>query len=277
MKKILVPTDFSTCAKVAEEVGIALAQKAKAEIHFLHLLMTPVDWVKLSLEREQLYPETRLKIGNAKSELDILKRKAEEAGVKSKEFLVFDKGKEEIDAHIELHHHDFIVIGSNGTSGIKEVLGSNAQRVVRNSLVPVLVVKKNILDKPINSIVFASTFEEDVHQAFQSILQFADLMNAKIHLLNVNLPFHFKESDEAEENMQVFLKSCPRGNCSINIYNAFNEERGIQKFAEKINAEVIALTTHGKSGFMKMLAPSIAESLVNHSDKAVLSINAKGK
>ena len=277
MKKILVPTDFSTCAKAAEEVGISLAKRAKAEIHFLHLLTTPTDWLKLSLEKENLYPETKAKIGTAKYELNALRKRAEKKGVVAKEFLVFDKGKEEIYTHVEKHQHDFIVIGSNGASGIKEIMGSNAQGVVRNSLVPVLVVKKNILDKPINDIVFASTFQEDVHQAFDKVIAFADLIDAQIHLLNVNLPFHFQESDEAEANMQTFRDKCPRDNCTINIYNALNEERGIQKFAEKIKTDVIAMTTHGRSGFMRMLSPSITESLVNHTNKAVLSINSMGK
>ena len=123
----------------------------------------------------------------------------------------------------------------------------------------------------------ASTFQEDVHKPFHKIIEFADLMKAQIHLLNVNMPFHFKETDEAEENMQAFLKKCPRGTCTINIYNALNEERGIQKFAEKINADVIAMTTHGKTGFMKMISPSITESLVNHSDIPVLSVNVNAK
>lgn len=39
---------------------IQVAKAANAEIHFLHLLMTPIDWVKLPLEKEQFFPETKL-------------------------------------------------------------------------------------------------------------------------------------------------------------------------------------------------------------------------
>jgi nucleotide-binding universal stress UspA family protein len=277
MKNILVPTDFSDCAKAAEDIGFKIAKKANAEIHFLHLLTTPTDWVKLTLEKEKLYPETKAKIGTAKNELNELRKRAKKAGVVSKEFLVFDKNKVEITDHIEHHKHDFIIMGSHGTHGIKEVLGSNTQKVVRNAKVPVLVLKDKLSDINFKNIVFASTFQEDVHQSFHKVIEFADLMGAQIHLLNVNLPFHFIESDEAEENMNVFMKSCPRGNCTINIYNALNEERGIQKFAKKINADVISLTTHGKSGFMKMISPSITESLVNHSSFPILSVNIHAK
>lgn len=277
MKKILVPTDFSDCARAAEDFGLELAKNANTEIHFLHLLTTPIDWTKISLEKEKLFPEIKAKIGFAKNELNKLSKRAEKLGIKVEQFLVLNKQSEEIDEHIKHHKHDFIVMGSHGARGIKELLGSNTQKVVRHSPVPVLVVKQKPKKFEIKNIVFASTFQEDVHKPFHKIIEFADLLKAKIHLLNVNMPFLFKETDEAEANMQAFLKKCPKGTCSINIYNALNEERGIQKFAKSINADVIAMTTHGKTGFMKMISPSITESLVNHSDIPVLSVNINAK
>lgn len=273
MKKILVPTDFSACANVAEDTALELAVKANAEIHFLHIQETPVDWKRLPLEREKLFPETKQSIGEASAKLSVLKQKAEHLGLKAETFLTFNESREGIDMHIKHHDHDFVVMGSHGSSGLKSIIGSNTQKVVRYSPVPVLVVKEVRQPFEVNNVVFASTFEEDVHQPFHKIIEFADLMDAQIHLLNVNMPFHFKETDEAETNMKNFLEKCPRGTCSINIYNALNEERGIQKFSESIDADLIALTTHGKTGFMKMLSPSIAESLVNHSSTPVLIVN----
>lgn len=273
MKNILVPTDFSDCARAAEDIGIEIAKKANAEIHFLHIINTPVDWVNLSLEKESLYPETKAQIGSAKFELYELEKRAEKMGLKARRFLVFNKGRVEIDQHIKHHKHDFIVMGSHGTRGLREITGSNTQKVVRHSPAPVLVIKKKTKKFEVKNIVFASNFEEDVHQAFFKIIEFADLMNAQIHLLYVNMPFQFKETDEAEANMNAFLKKCPRGNCSINIFNALNEERGIQKFAETIHADLIALTTHGNTGILKMISPGITESLVNHSDIPILSVN----
>jgi len=273
MKNILVPTDFSDCARAAEDIGLEIAKKANAEIHFLHIINTPVNWVNLSLEKESLYPEIKEEIGLAKYELDELVRRAEKMGLKVKQFLTFNKGRVEIDQHIKHHEHDFVVMGSHGTEGFREITGSNTQKVARYSPSPVLVIKKKSKKFELKNIVFASTFEEDVNLPFHKIIEFADLMNAQIHLLYVNMPFQFKETDEAEANMQAFLEKCPRGNCTINIFNALNEERGIHKFAKNINADVIALTTHGKTGFIKMISPSITESLINHSDIPILSVN----
>ena len=89
-------------------------------------------------------------------------------------------------------------MGSHGAHGAKEILGSNTQKVIRNAKVPVLVLKDEPAKFEVNNIVFASTFQEDVHLSFEKVIAFAELMDAQIHLLNVNMPFNFQESDEAE-------------------------------------------------------------------------------
>jgi nucleotide-binding universal stress UspA family protein len=274
MKNILVPTDFSDAANRAADIAISIAEKSGAEIHFLHLHLTPVPWVKLDKQKEARFPETLKEIGHAKSELNELVKKAEDKGIKAEQFMVFDVGRVEILKHIPFHHHDFVVMGSHGVSGTKELLiGSNAQKVLRDATVPVLIVKEKS-KWPIKNVVFASDFEEDVKESFHTVVKFADLNASNIHLLYVNVPFSFEETDKSLEKMHAFHESCPRGGtCTTNIYNSLNEERGILKFAESVEADLISLTTHGKTGFLSLMRKSITESLANHADIPILSIN----
>ena len=55
MRNILVPTDFSENCNKAANVGIAMAKLFDAEIHFFHLIQTPVDWVKLDKQLVEKY------------------------------------------------------------------------------------------------------------------------------------------------------------------------------------------------------------------------------
>ena len=55
MKNILVPTNFSENCEKAAQLGIEMAKLYNSEIHFLHLMKTPVDWVKLDKEKEKRY------------------------------------------------------------------------------------------------------------------------------------------------------------------------------------------------------------------------------
>lgn len=274
MKNILVPTDFSDAANRAADIAIAIAAKSGAKIHFLHLQLTPVPWVKLDKEKEKRFPETLKEIGHANYLLNNLVQKAEKKGLTAEHFLVFDVGREEILKHVPAHHHDFIVMGSRGASGFKELfIGSNAQKVLREANVPVLVVKEKA-KWPIDNIVFASDFEQDVHRAFGTVVELADLHQSHIHLLYVNAPFAFEETDRTLQKMYAFLETCPRGgSCSIHIYNSLNEENGILKFSQSMPADLIALTTHGRKGFFNLTDKSITESVVNHAQIPVLSMN----
>ena len=159
MKNILVPTDFSACANNASAIGINLAKKSKAEIHFLHIVSTPVEWRKLPKEKEKNFPEILKHIGYAKAELSKWVKKAEKQGLKAKQFMVFNADNDEILKHLKHHKHDFIVMGSHGSKGIKELLiGSNAQKIIRFSPVPVLVVKDKQKRFEVKNIVYASVF-----------------------------------------------------------------------------------------------------------------------
>lgn len=276
MKKILVPTDFSDCANAATKIALDIARKAQAEVYFLHMhrMFEEGGHAHMHGGGASKVDQHCADEVHAKNELSKLVKHAEENGVSAKQVLVINTGNERMISYVDPYKIDFIVMGSHGASGVKEFLsGSNAQRLVRESPVPVLSIKTQHENVEFKNIVFASSFEEDVHKPFLKIIEFADLVNAHIHLLYVNMPFNFKETDEVEANMHAFHKKCPRGTCSVNIFNALNEERGIQKFSESIKADVIALTTHGRSGFMKMISRSITESLVNHSYVPILSVN----
>ncbi len=275
MKNILIPTDFSDCSNAATLVAFDIAQRAGAEVYFLHLHRAPAVGSHAAMHGgTSVHSKHHSDQGLAKNEMDKLVRMAENLGIHAKPVLVLDDGQERIEKYIQPFNIDFIVMGSHGASGLKEFfLGSNAQRMVRDSTVPVLIVKNKIEQFEPRNIVFASSFEEEVERAFELIADFAVLWDAKLHLLYVNMPFNFKETDQAKAILNRFAGKL--SGTSINIYDTFNEERGIQKFAHEIGADLIAMTTHGRTGFMKMISPSIAESMVNHEEVPLLIVNTR--
>lgn len=277
MKNILVTTDFSSLSDQASEYALRIAETAGAEIHFLHIQYTPVEWVALDLDQEKNYPQTRKEIGHAKGELKKWEKKAQSKGLTVKTFLIFDAGHQQIIDHVAGYHHDFVVMASRGGSDSKvPLMGSTAQKIIRYASAPVLVIKENVPDFPMKNIVFASDFEEDLQGYFDKVVDLADIMDAAIDLVYINTPYNFEDTDVSEEKMHRFLNHCSRGGtCSVNIYNARNEEEGILKFARSKQADLIAITTKGKKGFFNFMASSITESLVVNADIPVLSINIK--
>jgi nucleotide-binding universal stress UspA family protein len=75
--------------------------------------------------------------------------------------------------------------------------------------------------------------------------------------------------------MEDFAKKLKLTNYTINVFNDVSEEEGIIYFADSINADMIAMATHGRTGFAHVLAGSIAEDVVSHSKRPVLTFVTK--
>ncbi|RPA67204.1 universal stress protein [Cyclobacteriaceae bacterium YHN15] len=273
MKKILIPTDFSTCAKAAEDYAFNLAKKIKAELVFLHIIITPVDWAKLTKEQEDFFPETKSAIASAKEKLKVLLSRAQIEGIESRKLLVFNDGNEKIHKYVESEHIDFVVMGSHGQYGFKEhMLGSNTYSMIRRSSVPVFVIKENNDKTAINKLVFATNFREETGESFRSAEALAETIGAKLDILFVNTPTYFMETNDIINVGKSYLKEFSNYAYDINIIDAFKEERGIIQFAEKSKADGIAVITFGKSDLMQYFSPSITENLIAMTDLPVISI-----
>ena len=275
MKNILVPTDFSKNCNKAAQLGIEMAKLYSSEIHFLHLMKTPVDWVKLDKGKEKRYPETLKQIGKAKSALRELEKTAEREGLKCRRFLQFDAGQGDILDHSGHYHHDFIITGSSGTKGvIREITGSNVEEIVRKANAPVIVVKDEEVNFPFKNIVFVSNFEENITDAFKQVISIANKCGARIHLLRINTETDFNNIKLGLDPIEKMLQNFPElKNYSMAVYNEPSVETGINTFLKQHPSDLIAMVTHGKTGFLSLFSKSIAEGVTNHSTLPVMTIH----
>lgn len=274
MKNILVPTNFSENCDKAAKLGIEMAKLYKSEIHFFHLMKTPVDWVKLDKLKEKRFPETLKQIGIAKAALRALEKTAEREGLKARIFLQFDAGQAEILDHSGHFNHDFIITGSSGTKGvIREITGSNVEEIVRKADTPVIVVKDEDVNFPFKNIVFVSDFKEDVTNAFKRVISIANKCEARIHLLRINTDTNFNSIELGLNPIEQLLQKFPDlKNYSMAVYNEPSVESGISTFIKEYPVDLIAMVTHGKTGFLSLFSKSIAEAITNHSTLPVMTI-----
>jgi len=271
MKKILIPTDFSKGSEDALKVAAQLAKKYNSELHVLHMIELPLDMLDPMHETSEL-PEAMFFMKMAHKNFETFLDKDYLEGVDVKEGIQNDNAFEGIIDSAHKKDIDLIVMGSRGASGFKElVIGSNTEKVVRTSDVPVLVIKREDPNFKMNDIVFASEFTEDYKKSFLDAITFAKTANAKMHLLMVNTPSGFMTTAEAEHRMNSFLEGVSIGEYTLNIYNDVNVEKGILNFGNSINADVIAMTTHGRKGLSHFFNGSISEDLVNHAKRPVVT------
>ena len=276
MEKILLPTDFSEYSKAARDYAIALAQQSGASIHFEHTMLVAVDWENMSDSDKLMYPELKKAIEDAQANLEQEAQAVRDAGVTAYQRLAFNEGLIDIPKDIREHGYDLAVIGSHGTGGLKTaLLGSNAQRMVRHSPCPVLVVKNRNPKVAINRIAFASDFEEDKPKSFQHIKDFTQSVAAKVNLLYINTPVNFETSVKSKQKLEKYQQAYPELIDDFEIFNHYTEDEGIIEYMKESQADLLAIATHGRSGWTRLFTGSITESIVANGNFPVLSVSLK--
>lgn len=272
MKRILVPTDFSEHAEDALKVAVQIAKKNDSEIIVLHMLELPHQMNDAILGGASI-PETMLFMKKANEMLDEISSRPYLDGIPVTEIVKIDKPIHGITQVSKDYDIDLIIMGSHGSSGVEELLiGSNTEKVVRNSEIPVLVIKKDISNFNVSNIVFASDFSAETKKPFEKLLNFTKFFEAKIHLVTICTPNSFKPTHVIEKAMKDFVTEFNITNYTTQIYNDTNIEKGIINFANSINADIIGMCTHGRTGFAHFFNGSISEGLVNHAVRPVITL-----
>jgi nucleotide-binding universal stress UspA family protein len=279
MRNILVPTDFSEQATNALEVAIEIGKLNKAEITLLHVIDLPAPVAPINAVGDYVSPfEDNLYLfqlmESSKTQLNQIKSDYESSGVTIHSKITPGNIFNSIEQEIEEGKTELVIMGSKGSSGIDEILiGSNTEKVVRRVKCPVLTVKQKMNPFVVKDIIFATNLAEDQGLVLKHIKRFQDLFKATIHLVTINSPSNFEDTKSLKRKMDDFVQRYQLKDFTTNIYNSKDKEQGIINFAEEINANIIAMGTHGRTGFAHLINGSVAEDVVNHAQRMVLTVN----
>jgi nucleotide-binding universal stress UspA family protein len=266
MKKILVPCDFSRPAINAFRFALKIAEKSKGVVHLVHVIELPLlhDTMLmpvLSIEKDFM---DSMKIKTEKN-FQKLVEKYEAKGVKVKSEVVFGTVSRMIADYVTAKNMDVIVMGSHGVSGIKEFfVGSNAEKIVRISPVPVFVLK-DFYNHPIEKIIFPYSHETDEQKDLvKEVNDLQKFFKAHIEVVWINTPGVFYPDISILKRMTEFGKRYKLRDFTIHVFNDLNEREGIINFADHINGDLIVMGTHGRKGIAHVISGSTTESVVNH-------------
>ncbi|MEN8186282.1 MAG: universal stress protein [Bacteroidota bacterium] len=273
MKRILVPVDFSKEAECAAKVAANIAKKTGSDIYLLHMLELPTTIVDpAEMSGLNTGPQAIYFMKQAHEKFDTFKKLPFFKGLKVVESVQFHFAFAGIIEESKKNGIDLIVMGSQGASGLQEMfIGSNTEKVVRRSEIPVLVVKSGTEDFKIKDIVFASDFKNEGKSTFHKFLEFTEVFNAKIHFLYVNTIHNFNTTKAIEEKMTEFISDFEIKDYTKRIYNDISVEKGILSYARDIDADLIAMNTHGRSGLSQLFNGSIGRELANHALRPVIT------
>ncbi|WP_024768172.1 universal stress protein [Aquimarina macrocephali] len=276
MKKILVPIDFSEYSEYALQVAALLAKQQNAEIIVLHML--GLSEAVLIKNEAQEANEAMYYMKLAEKRFSTFLDKEYLKGIEVTETVQNYKIFSEINEVAHEKEADLIVMGSHGISGLREevFIGSNTEKVVRTSDIPVLVIKNPVDNFVLKEVVFACDFKVENIKAYHNAMTLFNSLGVNIHLLYVNLPGEqFRSSDQIEERVKEFLFKADSGNLDmynkVAYFNDYSVESGVFNYSKKINADIIAIPTHGRRGLAHFFNGSIGEDIANHANKPVIT------
>ncbi|NCT10686.1 MAG: universal stress protein [Flavobacteriia bacterium] len=274
MDKILVPIDFSKSSEYACKMAAKIAEKSGSKVCLLHVIELPSGMADMGSRSSYTIPESMLYLRKIRDRIFDFKNQFFSKSQDVQHAIRFQNPYEGILACAEKINADLIVMGSKGHSNFDEIfIGSNTEKVVRTAKKPVLVVKKDNEKFKFKNLVFASSFKnEDKKEVLRKLIEFATIFDSKIHLLKVITPSNFESTFEAKEKIKTFVEEFTLPKHSITIYNDISIEKGILNFLQEINADLIALSTHGRSGLSHLFSSSVTKNLSKNALKPMLTI-----
>jgi nucleotide-binding universal stress UspA family protein len=275
MKTILVPTDFSKTSEYACKIAAKIAKKTSATVYLIHLIELPKGVIDMAASSKFSIPESMLYLRKIREKILKIRDSLFRKEINVKYIIKLNNPFDGIQKYADKIDADLIIMGFKGHSELEEmIIGSNTEKIVRSSKRPVIVIKQDGKKFKLKNLVFASNFKEENKEVFGKFVDFANTFGSKIHLLNVNTPAHFQSTSEAKQKIKDFISDFNIPKHKINVYSDVSVEKGILNFSKDINADLIALSTHGRTGLAHLFTGSVTKNLSKNALKPMLTIRA---
>ncbi|MGB0428458.1 MAG: universal stress protein, partial [Flavobacteriales bacterium] len=206
--------------------------------------------------------------------------KASEAKLGTDVNSMVSRGKvyQEIVEVSEMVGADYIVMGTQGVpKTMKKIMGSNANRVIRMSKVPVITIKGQN-HKELKTIVLPLDLKKETKEKVSNAIEFARLFGAEVKLVSVireNL-----DSDAIQElklNMKQVYKFIHSHNIKVDsdiLYRDKDAEisNEILTYAKEKDADLIMIMTQQENDFTLHFLGSAAQNIIHNSFTPVMSV-----
>jgi len=276
MKKILVPTDFSTEAGFALDLACQLAAKDHAKVLLFNILEYPAGSSinTMGISHPDPMQEVFLVklVETSKRHLKELTEVHADKGVEIETKIAWGSPYVGIANAVAEEEADLLVMGTTGSSGLEEaLLGSNTEKVVRRATCPVIAVKNAVDASQIKTIMVPTNLRDELGNFFGQLKELQQVLGATVRVVRINTPSFFMKDTDAYERLEGLANKYQLDGYVLDTFNDVTEEEGIINYAVQEKAQLIAMPTHGRRGIMHLIAGSIAEDLVNHAHVPVFT------
>jgi nucleotide-binding universal stress UspA family protein len=275
MKRILVPTDFSTSSQASYKFALDMASLTNGEVFVVHMMEIPIlPETTFGIQPHPLDPKRIIELEERATKAFQRMSKQYSSTVPVNFTSIHDYIVPGIRLFIEQNKIDVVVMSTHGASGLGEFfIGSKAEKIARFSPVPVIAIPKEVSFSSIKNIVFPNTLKLDQKDLMEKIKVLQSACNATLHVLLISTPLNFNTDTESKDLLERFAEHYALQNYTLNHRNHQHERSGIIGFLNEVKGDMIAMSTHGRKGLAHFIKGSIAESVLNHINHPIWTYN----
>lgn len=257
MRTYIFATDFSTNSQNALAYALALIKKLKGRLILFHAF----DYANPFVEA----PASSL----PKMNLDIEKKAQDQLDQWQQMLLEWDSTNscesiliggpfvKNLLKLAEKENAEAIFMGTKGASGLKKyIMGSNTASVIEKAKCPVFAIPEEAKFTGINSIVFASDYQEENVFILDQLANMATAFDARIEFLHIS-------NDKVKLDLEVYnwyqktvQEKLAHMDVSFRVFNKENVHEGISNYVKLNQPDLVVMAMHKKSWMEQILNKS---------------------
>jgi nucleotide-binding universal stress UspA family protein len=272
MNKILVATDFSTCATNAMEYAMELAKILGIELCAVHAIGTlegVFNNTYNALYIEDYYNNKRQALVNWANSFTA-KEAYKEVPVTT--FCEVGSVSGVITKYIESNPVELLVMGTMGSSGISGLFGSNANMMVEKTKTPTLIIplESKFSKDPIITLATDFEFElspEDVNALNELIKAFG---SEKLHVVNIFDAPEWKTNEAGENKLKVLID---KTDLEFKYIKESSPIEGIMNYITSNQTDILCLVKHHHNLIYRIFNRSTVNRVMDRAIKAILVLH----
>ena len=271
MKLILVPIDFSADSINALEHGIQFANIIKADLRMIHVSSNK------DFETPSFFKDLDDFKGKSVEDYFKLIKYRHQRKLNQKLDYVIKQGNisEKIINQAKKDKVGFIIMGTHGLSDSdSRWLGSNAYKVVSNSLCPVLTIRNGFIRKTVKKIILPIDASKNTRRKLTITAKLAKVYDAEIHVIGVSetgIKDIIQRVESWVKQSVEYLNKSKIKNKSLRFQGSDITAMTID-YAKSINADLISIMSEQGEDAVSLLLSPYAQQMVNNSPIPVLTI-----
>ena len=276
--KILVPVGFSEQSLAALKQACLIAKIKKSEVIILSVIEEQSKISGLLIDNP--FEEIRSKV---KDKLDeISEMHSSKFSVKVDSMVASGKIYEQIVEVSSMINANLIVMGTNGSPKgvLKKFIGSNAERVVRLSNIPVITLKENTSTVNFDNIILPLDLGKETKEKVTFAIEYARYWNSTIRIVSVFLKDNTNEKNILIKNLnQVsnFISNAGVKCTSELIEGEKKQSLGdfVINYEKKFDSDLIIIMTKKEELALSNNLSVTARYIIHNSKIPVMSIKPK--